>query len=349
MIRPMSAAAVRPRPLDLGELFDELFRVYRSHFVLLAGVSLLVEVPGIVWSVMFGARFVGLANVTQPLTPQQAQSMFGDPAFIGGILVLAVVSLVLAPFFYGSVLQAAADAVQGRNPSYGSVLASVAGRYFPIWGWILTYGVVLTLIAITCVGIPVAIWLSVAWSLSAPVLFIERQGPLQAISRSWQLIRNAWWRTFGVLLLALLLATIIGGALGLVAQIAGFAVPGPRERLVVTTVVASILRCLVNPIVPIFLMLLYIDRRVRAEALELDVMARAASQSGPGYGGQPATWQQQPGAYPPPGTYSPPPPANYPQPPPPPGNYPPPGTYSPPPPGNSPPPPSAPPEGQQPS
>jgi hypothetical protein len=316
----MSAAAVRPRPLDLGELFDELFRVYRSHFVLLAGVSLLVQVPTIVWSVMFGARFAGFASVSRPLTSQQAQGLFLDPAFIAGVLALAVVSLALAPFFYGSVLQAAADAVQGRDPSYGSVFAEVARRYLPIWGWILSYTVALTLIAITCVGFPVAVWLGVAWSLSAPVLFIERLGPLQAISRSWQLTRNAWWRTFGVLLLVLVLAYIVGAALGLVAQLAGLAVPGIGARLVVTTVVSSILQCLVNPIPPILLMLLYIDRRVRAEALELEVMARAAAQSGPGYGGQPAPWQQQPAAYPPP-----------------------------PPPGNYPPPPPAPPEGQQPN
>lgn len=319
----MAHAAVRPRPLDLGDLFDELFRIYRSHFLLLAGVSLLIQIPSVIWAVVFGGRFSRFASASpnRPVTPTDLQNSFLDPAFLGGLALLGVLSLLLAPFLYGAVFQAAADAVQGRDPSLPTVFAEIARRYLPIWGWILAFWFVLALIAATCIGIPVAIWLGVAWCLSGPTLFIERRGPIESLNRSWQLMRAAWWRTFGVLLLAFVLVEVLGGALGLVAQLAGLAVPDPGTRLVVISVLGSIFQSLTGPVVPILLMLLYLDRRVRAEGLELETMARAAAVSGPpAYAPPPpgGSWQS-PSSYPAPPAYGPPPgqprPAPHPAPP----------------------------------
>jgi len=36
---------LRLRPLEIGDVLDETFRMYRRHFLLLAGVSVIFSIP----------------------------------------------------------------------------------------------------------------------------------------------------------------------------------------------------------------------------------------------------------------------------------------------------------------
>lgn len=300
------AVAVRARPLEFGDFFDELFRLYRRNFFLLAGVALLSELPTVAFGILLAAPMATLtASSSGRVSTDRMVAMFTNPVLLvaGGVLIL--VAIAATPFLYGGSLQAAVDVAQGFNPTYGSVFRQIARRYWVIWGWLLLVGISVGAIFMTCLGIPFAIWLGVAWSLSGPVLFVEKTGPVAALGRSWNLIRGAWWRTFGLLAVASVLVVVLNYAITAAGALIALPIPDPLARLIVQQAVGPILSGLTNPVIPIFLALLYMDRRVRAEGLELDMMARAAS----------AAAAPAPGIYPPP---PPPPPGSYPPPPPPP-------------------------------
>src|SRR3989442_2012551 len=95
-------APIRFRPMPLPELLDELFRLYRRHFSLIVGVSLLVALPGLGWSLATGtyrlnsASYANLFTATGSATPafnsQQFSNLVGAIAIgvLGGLIPLAL-------------------------------------------------------------------------------------------------------------------------------------------------------------------------------------------------------------------------------------------------------------------
>ena len=97
-----------------------------------------------------------------------------------------------------------------------------------------------------------AAYLGVRWYFSLQSASLERRSPLQALSRSSSLVRDNWWRTFGILLVFWVLVAV------------GSAVAGAVLGLVpyVGSIVVSILFA---PIVSIAQTLQYHDLRVRRD------------------------------------------------------------------------------------
>ncbi len=97
------------------------------------------------------------------------------------------------------------------------------------------------------------------------------------MARSWNLVKGQWWRTFGVILIVLIMRFIIGIALGFMLGIIVGIVTSGDVRLAVVAVGTTILSALISPIVTIALVLLYFDLRVRKEGLDLDQLAQQTS------------------------------------------------------------------------
>src|SRR5690348_18444360 len=53
---------LRLRPLEIGDLLDETFRMYRRHFLLFAGISVILAVPS---AGLFALGFGALAATSQ--------------------------------------------------------------------------------------------------------------------------------------------------------------------------------------------------------------------------------------------------------------------------------------------
>ncbi|WKN14005.1 hypothetical protein NEH83_07165 [Streptomyces sp. JUS-F4] len=140
---------------------------------------------------------------------------------------------------------------------------------------------------------PVAIWLWVRFSLAPTVVVFENQRPVAALRRSAQLVRDSWWRVFGVGLLAYAMASMIGYMIQMPFQMAGM-LPGlfdPADidadpsggqliavfgGLIVLSFVSQMIAQLFTAIFPPLVVgLLYVDRRIRTENLG-PVLAQAA-------------------------------------------------------------------------
>ena len=143
------------------------------------------------------------------------------------------------------------------------------------------------------VGGCVAVWLTISLSLSSPALMLEKQGVFASIARSYKLVRGSWWRVFGVQLLAVLLAFVISSIVSIpftvIAQIVGggnatglFAAtsaPVSWSFLIVIAIGGVVGTTLTFPLSAGMTALLYMDQRIRREALDIE-LARAAGIEG---------------------------------------------------------------------
>ncbi|WP_461296461.1 hypothetical protein [Streptomyces harbinensis] len=119
---------------------------------------------------------------------------------------------------------------------------------------------------------------------------LERQGVFTALRRSYKLVSNSWWRIFGIQLLITVLVTIVAGMLDIpftvIAEIVGSDggfdsfISGSLSDLTWTYLLISGIGAVISsaitlPISAGVTALLYIDQRIRREALDLE-LARAA-------------------------------------------------------------------------
>jgi hypothetical protein len=151
-------------------------------------------------------------------------------------------------------------------------------------GGAIAVGVVVTVVAVAA-ALAGAAWQGVKLSLAVPVAVIEGEGPLSALRRSKKLVKGAWWRTFGITLLAGVALAVVNrviqtpfsftsgftsGDTG--AQSQAFAdLPFLFVGLLITMVVGLAGQLLQQ----IVLGMLYIDRRIRTEGLATHLAAAA--------------------------------------------------------------------------
>ncbi|MEU9660808.1 hypothetical protein [Streptomyces chartreusis] len=148
-------------------------------------------------------------------------------------------------------------------------------------------GVALTILGIIG-GFIVALWLWFRFSLASPALMLEKQGIVKSLSRSAKLVRGSWWRVFGIQLLATIIANIVAAIVVipftfLAAALSGNAganiLDGTTDlgwTFLIVSGVGSVIGSMITfPITAGVTVLLYIDQRIRREALDLE-LARAA-------------------------------------------------------------------------
>jgi hypothetical protein len=142
-------------------------------------------------------------------------------------------------------------------------------------------GVVLLLVGLA-LAVLLGAWLYVRLALAAPALVLEDIGPVKAMRRSAALVRGSWWRVLGILLLTTVVAQIVAGVLAVpfslassvvVASAADDSAVAAAFGLFLTSLGSVVATAVVLPFSAGVTALLYLDRRMRREGLDL-VLAR---------------------------------------------------------------------------
>jgi hypothetical protein len=255
--------------LEIGDLLDETFRMYRRHFFLLAGVSAIISVPiAGLWGYLYFDLFNGILNQAgngQPLNVSNET--------IVGALAVTFVTFLLVPFNYGAVTYAVCESAQGRVVTPWGLIRGVARKYFQIYGLALA---IFFMVLMFCL-FPLWIWIAVGWVAVLPVMFVENTGLIAAMGRSWRLVEGNWWRTFLVVLLIGILVYVVQTALGAFVIGAQYLVDVVLSSVAtawIFAVVSILVGSLVNPIFQIAIVLIYFDLRVRREAIDLFQLAQ---------------------------------------------------------------------------
>jgi hypothetical protein len=295
------AGPLRLRPLQISELLDETFRMYRGNFALFAGISLALAIPGLLLNLLTGNyKTFGLFLSAFSDPEALSRAGFGPDFNLTYLLAGYAVILLVVPFTAGANIQAALDVATGRPTSIPAVLNRVLRRYFGIYG-VVALAALMFLTFITCVLIPLTIWILVSWSVAIPVLLLEGAAPVNSLRRSRVLVRGNWWRLFAIFLVTYVLSAVISSGVAALAGGISALAPGLSADLrgAVLLVVLALTSAATEPVFPIVVTLLYFDLRVRNEALDLDVLAqRAAAASPPAAAPVPPVMAWPPGAGP---------------------------------------------------
>jgi len=216
--------------------------------------------------------------------------------------------------------KAVADAYLGKRPSWRNSLAYVLRRLHSVL-WVVTLIVLILIPAFLACVVP-GVWLGVAYSVAIPVLFTEGARGFKSLRRSYRLVRGRWWPTFAVVALGYLLTAIVGGALSaVVGGATSFDTSTSSATAVAANIAASVVSDLLTiPFIAAFLVVLYVDLRVRKEAFDLQLLAQQIGVEppegiGPAPEPEPAAAGAQPPFWPPPPGWKPSPPAAGAQPP----------------------------------
>lgn len=303
------------RPLTLGEILDRTAQLYRTNFLLFAGIA----------SVYSGALLVlGLLQIgVQEVL--RMQHMAGDVliASLAGILLVWPIAIIAGGLSIAANNRAVAWLYMGQPATIGGAYASIrprVGRYLGlmtmttliVWvpfavlyaGYLiftLLYikpkgffspqgghldpqsalmflGVTLLFGALLIAGLVYAILMGLRYSLSVPACVVEDVKARQAMRRSIELSKGARGRIF---LLALLVVAIQMG-LGLITQafflVDTFKHHGDLPALirVLQQVVAFFTNTFVGPIYATGFTLFYYDQRIRKEGFDIEWMMHAA-------------------------------------------------------------------------
>lgn len=309
------------RPLGVGEILDGAVSTMRAHWRTVLGISLVVAVVSqaantLVTGIWF--RNAGSATANNP--DASLRELMGElGSTFAGTAVTSLIGLLSTIIVTALLTIVVSRAVLGRSVTAGEAWRDARGRLPRLLGLLLllplitsvvlgvgmlpgiivaavgplTVGLLLALVGALGAGVA-AVWLWVRFSLAAPALMLEKQGVIASMRRSAKLVRGAWWRILGVQLLtyvliaivqmivqipATVVAVLLGGE-GFTSWIEGNGSPG-WTFLIVLAVGAVITSTVTYPISAGVTALLYMDQRIRREALDLE-LARAAGL--PGYG-----------------------------------------------------------------
>ncbi|MEU6169199.1 DUF7544 domain-containing protein [Streptomyces tanashiensis] len=322
---PAAKPGVIPlRPLGMGEILDGAVKTLRSYWRTVLAITVTVAVISQIADILAQKYLVPAApEVNADATPaeQLEQSLDSAQASLIGLgpalLVTMMASLVSAALLTVVISRA----VLGRPVSLGSAWQEARPRLLQLLGLtlllaamsvaIMSVGLVPGLliggaagVALTVVGglgaIVAVVWLMIRFNLASPALMLERRGVVQSLKRSAKLVQGSWWRIFGITLLTQLLIFLFAMIIAIPFTIIGIAVDGEGFSgllsgtattfgwpfLIVTGIGGVITSAVTYPISAGVTVLLYVDQRIRREALDLE-LARAAGL--PGYGPTPGT------------------------------------------------------------
>jgi hypothetical protein len=317
---PMAAkpGVIPLRPLGVGEILDGAVSTMRSHWRTVLGISLTVAVISEIAIILVQRYLLPQPKSVDP-NAQGAEALRQAADSAQSTLISsapATVIAMIATLFTTSVLTVVISrSVLGRGVTLSDAWSEARPRLLQLLG--LTLLLSLMSIAIMAVGLVpgmllgngagialtflgfvaacvVVLWLMIRFTLAAPALMLERQPILASLRRSSKLVRGNWWRTFGILaltyLLVLVVTLVIAIPFGIIAitvdsdGLSDFLNSNSNDFgwpfLIISGIGQVIVSTLTYPFTAGVMALLYVDQRIRREALDLD-LARAAGV--PGY------------------------------------------------------------------
>lgn len=305
---PAPAPGVVPlRPLTVGELLDGAVKIIRRYPRPTLGLSAVVAAVTTLLNVV-ALLFVDLSGEVAALNDESAS---GDVTVNAGSSAAsipgALVGVPAGIFLTGVLVAVVGRAVLGREATLAEMWAEVRPRLWSLLGLALLTGLLIgaplllvgllfalafvagagdgALVGVGLLALPAlgaTAYLYGRLSLAPAVLVLERSGIRTALRRSGALVTGSWWRVFGILLLTQVIASLVTQVLVVpVALIGGFTLLSDATTsdyalfLVISQVLGGVASWLVSPFTAGVRALLYVDRRMRAEALDLTLQAAA--------------------------------------------------------------------------
>ncbi len=320
-VRPPRRGLIPLHPLSFGQLLGASFGVIRWNAKATIVPALLIGLlqSGLLLGGAAAFAFSAIDRVQRAANEtDRAQILAG---VVGGGIAISLVAVVITVFtsalLQGMLVTVVARAALGERIGIRQALRAALKRVLPLIAVALLLGVlqivalgVLALLVFAIAqagdtGVVLAVLTGVVGGLLLVVAYaffavklttvpstivLEGLGVFASIRRSWVLVRGAFWRTFGLLALVIVMVSaasqlvtlpfsVLGGAIGGLlfpnagsdsADLQASVVP-----LLISTVPGSIVAVLVAGIGQVAqvaaVVLVYLDRRMRREGLDLEL------------------------------------------------------------------------------
>jgi hypothetical protein len=294
------------RPLTLTDILNGAFSYIRTNPKATLGLTTIVVVV---------AQLIGLVLQIGPLAAMGELGVLrGEEASTGALLgssasgIASTITTLLSSIVLSGMLTVIVGrAVFGTGITIGEAWQRVRGRLLPLFGytmlWLLAVAVpvfiVVFVVAIVVqfsgavafvLAIPLGVgliallvYLWTVLSFAPPLIVLERLGIFESITRSIRLVKGDFWRVLGIRLLATLVAGVVAGAVSIPFSLTGQIMLMGSESTT-TTLIALVLvavggavgQIITAPFSAGAVVLLYTDRRIRAEAFDLVLQTGAA-------------------------------------------------------------------------
>jgi hypothetical protein len=267
------SSARQLRPLGVGEVLDAAIKLYARNARTLWRVVAVVIVPLVlIQQIVIGASLPSGAFVHNGALYTPTGSL-GTPA--AGETAEIALAVLAALIVNGALALCLVDAYVGRPLDWRESLQAAADRLGSLLLLSILYGalVVLAFIVLILPGI----WLSVIWCVAVPALMFEQVSGFKALERSFELVRGRWWATFAELLVTGIMLFIVLVVVGLIfgGIESGLDVSSTGPWFVLNGLSAVLSDLIVYPFIGSVIAVVYIDQRVRKEALDIDRLAGA--------------------------------------------------------------------------
>jgi hypothetical protein len=305
--RPYLGNVIPLRPLSLTDIFNGAVAYIRTNPKATLGLATVV---------VLASQIIALALQVGPLSAlgEFDSTLQGEAPSAGTVAVFAagagagiVVTTLASMLLSGMLTVVIGRSVFGGAITVGEAWHRLRGRLPALIGLTvlqaLALGVVITgaalvivaagaiggglaafllgapLVLLTVVGV---LYVSTVLLFAPAVIVLEHRGIVAAIGRSFTLVRKDFWRVFGIWVLATIVAAVIAWGVGAPFTVAGeimsIASHGPAlPGLVLSAVGSAIGQVVTAPFSAGVVVLLYADRRFRAEAFDLMLQTGAGA------------------------------------------------------------------------
>lgn len=267
------------RVLGVGEMLDVALKIYwRNAWTLFRLVVLIVAPVSVVTTLLtlsatpLEEDFVIVDETTgEPSLADDFGTSIGT--VVAGFGLAAVLAFLASTLATGACFKAVVDAYLGAEPSWRPSLSYVARRLHSVLWVTFLVGLVTVVGFILCILPGIYLW--VGCGVAIPVLLTENVRGSAALGRSRALVRGHWWRTFGVLLLGVILTAIVGGAITALVGAVSFVGDAESPASIVATILGdTVSQTLTVPFTAALVTVLYVDLRVRKEAFDLQLLSQ---------------------------------------------------------------------------
>jgi hypothetical protein len=284
------------RPLSFGEILDGAFTLYRRNFVTFLLTALLPIIGIVALLAMFGLSVFAAA------ASGDAAAIMGA---LGGMFLMFLLMGLIYLVMWNALTREASQAYLAQPTSLADGFAAGVRKLLPALGasflmfiaFIAVYfavailfvvlagigsvggsGVVAALFGFVGFVAAIAIVLSFIAMLFGvyPAILVENKGPLEAISRSFDLARGALPRIVGLMLVTLIIVYLPAIAVmwltGSFENMTNPEVVPSMEQFLTQQLLGWGVNILTMPFMVAVIVLTYFDRRVRTEALDVQLM-----------------------------------------------------------------------------